>query len=234
MSTTTFPNIQRTLYDRQFRPMNQEEMLNVLEPHLSNFQDVLLGPWEDFQDYRENDKNFIDMKEGDCAVWLTMQAQIRARELLDGKPGFRLIDLHQKLVIVVDEKIAVTIKKLTMRQIQALDRPHLERSNYTTKRNVKLWNQQRDAEIPDFPRVILGYQLLKEITEIHSVIAYCRSRTRRVEWAHALPLVAASAPIGFTPKIAATSNEEYEDKGFTISETDAATQTTGTERASGQ
>ncbi len=230
MSNLNHLPVQPTLFGARFQPLSQQEMVEVLEPHFPMLYASLMQPWEEFVDYRTHDKNFIDMREADCAVWLTMQAQIRARSLLDGKDGFRLFDQHQKLVIVVEERIAITIKKLTYRHARAVDIPKMERSNYPTPRNLMYWDQRRDAGVPDYPRVILGYLLLKEITEIRFVIAYNRSRTKAVEWAYAMPHQPALSPVGFTPQIAPTlAMDETEEKGFTISEADTTAQAAGGE-----
>ena len=233
MNTTDFRGVQPNLFGPRFQRMSQEEMVDILEPHFPVLHDSVMGPWEELVEYRTNDKNFIDMKEGDCAVWLTMQSQIRARSLLDGKPGFHLFDQHQKLVIVIEEKIAVTIKKLTYRQRKAADRPRLERSNYSTPRNVKFWDQRRDSGIPDYPRVILGYELLKEITEVRLVIAYSRSQGKHVDWAYVMPPQPSLVPVGFTPQLAPVPMDDRHDdldkKGFSISEADTSEQAAGGE-----
>jgi hypothetical protein len=64
-----------------------------------------------------------------------------------------------------------------------LGRPkHLTRSNYMTERTRKLHNQELDACLWDLPRVTLGYEFLKEATEIRVVIAYPRTRWLAYEW----------------------------------------------------
>jgi hypothetical protein len=213
------PVYQRSLFPQWQLPVPTEGQVNeALRPHYPLLWSCIMDPWEDFLERRGTDRAFTDLTEDETAQWLTMQAAHQARALLANNDNFQLLTLHGKLVIVVQEKFALTIKKLTKRAFPIGGPAQLTRSNYLTTRNERLWNQVKDQELPDYPRIILGYQLLKEITEISIVIAYPRTRKRGVIWAYRMPDQSRVAPQVFMP---ISGTDEEPDKGFSITAPDA-------------
>jgi hypothetical protein len=184
--------IQRGLFAQLPIP-TQGQVHDVLSPHYELFWNCIMEPWHEFLEYRATDRNFSDLSEDEAAQWLTIQATHRARQFFDGKEGFRLLTLHRKLVIVFQEQLAITIKKLSKRRKRAGSLEELERSNYLTRRNRRFWNEQIDNGFPDVPRIILGYQ--------------------RVFWAYRMPSPALSAPQIFSP---AASDQEQPERGYVI------------------
>ena len=189
-----------------------------------------MDPWEEFLNYRATDRNFCDFTEGETAQWLTIQASHRARRLCDGVEGIRLMTIHRKLVIVVQEKLAVTIKKLREQWNPRTGKIEIVRSNYLTERNRRLWNQERGEESIDYPRILLGYMLSREITQIKVLLAYARTRCLRVEWATPMPSQPPVVSTVFSPR-SASDTDEQPVTGFSIGPADCYDQEkdTGTE-----
>jgi hypothetical protein len=206
------PFYQRPLFSELPIP-TESEVHEILTPHYPLLWQILMEPWDDFLERRGNDRAFTDMTEDESAQWLTMQAGHMARRLLCGNPQFRLLTFYNKLVIIVEDKFAITIKKLTKRRVKLGDKERLQRSNYLTCRNKALWRQRRGPSLPDYPRIIFGYQLLKELTKISLFIAYPRTLKRGVLWAYAVPDQSRIAPQIFEPS--SVPSEDI-DKGFDI------------------
>ena len=194
---------------------SQADVVATLEPDFPLFWDCVMGPWADFQTYRASDPNFTDLDEDNAAVWLTMQASIRARQMFDGRDGFQVVNRHGKPVIVVRQKLAVTVKKLTRRLNPKTGRRLLTRSNIDTPANSEFWGQLANGDSQNVPRVILGYELLKELSEIRLLIAYPRTRGRAMEWEYRIP--AQAQPLrAFQPPSPTPTPVDEPRKGFTI------------------
>src|SRR5262249_31291481 len=135
----------------------------------------ILEPWNELQRYRETDVNFADLTEDEVAQWMTIQAAHRARKLFADEDTTQLLTLHGKLVLLVKDQFAITIKKLSKRKLKRFSPPELSRSNYQTPRNVRFYRQLKNLGLPDVPRIVLGYQLLDLMTDIRIWIAYPRN-----------------------------------------------------------
>jgi hypothetical protein len=191
---------------------SQAEVMADIDRHAEFLFWSVKDPFVEFLQYRATDKNFADFTEDEAAQWLTIQAAHRAKGFFDGKPGVQVQTRHGKLIIVLDEKLSVTIKKLTVRRIKGKER--VTRSNYLTRRNRKFHNQQTVDGVPSIPRVILGYILQKELTEIKVFIAYAKTRRRTVEWMSELTFERLVAPQVFAPQVA--TEDQTAAKGFVI------------------
>jgi hypothetical protein len=176
---------QRSLFGDLAIP-SQADVIATLEPHFLHLWHTIADPWCEFQQYRETDRNFQDFTEEETAQWLTIQATHRARGFFDTDLNVRPATRYRKLILIVNDKLAVTIKKLTRRRRPG-GQDELTRSNYLTRANVNYWSQRRVEPQFDYPRVILGYQLLNEITEIKILIAFPRTQRRGVQWAYEIP-----------------------------------------------
>lgn len=217
LMSDTPPVYQRGLFPQLPMP-TEGDVHEALTPHYPLLWECIMGPWEDFLERRGSDRAFTDLTENESAQWLTIQAAHRARQLLTNRDAFRLLNPHGKLVIVVNDKYAFTIKKMTKRTLRVGGEERLTRSNYLTTRNKKLWNQIIDTALPDYPRLILGYELLKEVTDISILIAYPRTNKHGVRWAYCVPKQARTAPQIFVPP---TEQTQEPEKGFHIMPPDA-------------
>src|SRR4051812_11745289 len=93
----------------------QAQVLADLAPCYPLLWHAVMGPWEDFLHYRETDRNHADLTPDQAAQWLTILITNRARQLLVGQAGIKPITQHGKLVLYLEEKFTLTVKKLTKR-----------------------------------------------------------------------------------------------------------------------
>src|SRR5262245_54827417 len=108
------PPIQRSLFPQLPIP-NQADVIASLTPHFPLLWQTIMGPWEEFLEYRATDKHFCDLTEDEIGQWLTIQATHRARQLFHGRHGFKLLTWHGKLTLVLEAQLAMSIKKLRRR-----------------------------------------------------------------------------------------------------------------------
>jgi hypothetical protein len=222
LAMENYKPLQRSLFPSLPIP-SQDEVIKSLTPQFLYLWHTIRDPWDEFLEYRANDRNFQDFTEEETAYWMTIQSAHRAKQFFDGRKGVRILTRHRKLVLLFDEKLAVTIKKLTKRRKRRGQKEHLTRSNNLTKANKNYWNQQRTEPEVDMPRVILGYQLLKEITEIKILIAYARTTQLGVEWAYEIPAqIPITTPV--EPRIL-VGEDDTAQKGFTIEAAETVQQT---------
>ena len=200
--------------------LSQDEVHEVCQPHYPLLWHTIMDPWERFLEYRESDENFTGFSEGETAQWLTIQATRRARHLLSGAEGVRFLMPHGKLVIVLQDTLAIAIKKLRRRFNQKTRRWEIVRSNYLTMRNQSLWNQERGEDFLKFPRLILGYMFNPEITQITPMLAYPRSRRLAVDWALEIPSQADLHSDNFAPRLLAPTADDQPTFGFQLSPAD--------------
>jgi hypothetical protein len=220
--------IQRSLFPQLDAP-TQETVIATLDPHLSLLREAIMEPWRDFQNRRGEDRYFTDLAEDEAAQWLTMQATHRIKAVFHGMSGFRILSRHGKSILLLEDKLAITVKKMTRRRNGKGSREEITRSNYPTRRNQFYWDQRRSNDEPDVPRVILGYMLFKEVTDIQILIAYPRTMKRGVEWSWRLPEVAVPATESFVPRIAAGTEEDVPDRGYSISAIEQSSEGSGVE-----
>src|SRR5437870_2240513 len=102
--------IQADLFDLIDAPteLNVREGLHSFMPLL---EAALMEPWDELQAYRANDPNFSNLIEEEVAQWMTMQAAHRARQLFANEDTVQLLTIHRKLVLLVHDQFAITIKK---------------------------------------------------------------------------------------------------------------------------
>ncbi len=211
---STISSLQPHFFDQLPIP-SQVEVHATCERHYPYLWNTVIEPWEKFLQYRAADRNFCDFTEDETAQWLTIQATHRARRLFDGREGVRLITPHRKLVIILEERLAITIKKLRRRTNPVTGREEIVRSNNLTRRNRRVWNQERGEASLDFPRIILGYILEREITQISILLAYPRTLGLRVNWAFPIPPQPALVSTGFAPRLVPAADDQPAP-GFSI------------------
>lgn len=190
-----------------------------LRPMYPLLRAAIMEPWDEFVEYRRTDPNFRDLSEDEVAQWLTIQACRRARKLFAGEDTIELLTVHNKLVILLVDKLAITIKKLTKRSWSKQKQEVLTRSSFRTPRNRAFYLQAKNMDVPDVPRVVFGYQLLKEISEIKLWIAYPRSLGRAFEWAYVLPAEVVAPRLAVQPLSPADENPQ---RGFVITAAEEA------------
>ena len=166
---------------------SRDEMLETLTPFFPPLWDAAMATWDEFLERRASDKWFSHLNEEQSAVALTTQMNYRLQEDFEGREGVRIVEQHRKPVFVFNEALTLTVKKVTRRFDKKQNIAVYQRSNYPTKRTKNFWDQRVIPATPELPRFMLGYQFLKEITEIKLFIAYSRSRGNNVAWTHSIP-----------------------------------------------
>jgi len=146
----------------------------------------VVEPWKRLQLRRGRDEEFRELTEKEIAWWLHGRIKRTASEMCDLYPAFnaKASPLHAKqFAITIADKALVVFKKVR----QNNKKKRLERSNYKTKGNRDLWQQRRQSGLLDLPRLIIGYQPIKELTEINIRVCYPRSRGLGFRWSFQMP-----------------------------------------------
>jgi hypothetical protein len=198
----------------------EDDMRNVITPYHPFLWSVVMEPWTDLLARRADDRAFTDLTEEEMAIWLTMRAGKMAQAIFHGREGIEVRLWHRKPVIVIPDALVIIIKKLTKRKINGGEKKELTRSNFTTHRNVRVHNQQPVYDLPDVPRVVLGYELLEEATDIKLFIAYPRTKGKGFDWVYRLPEPMAATPEFPKLRVLADSGDTTEQKRFVIGPAD--------------
>ena len=214
MSDTSRPRFAFSLFP-QYDYLNECQVLGIVNPILPALSCVVMDSWQALLNLRSDNPEFAGWDEGDCAALVTRFAYTRAVRTFTDCRNIQLLFRYRKLAIEIDEKLAVIVKKLTPRRKRWSDKPRLTRSHYLTPRSAKLYLQAQapDDDLPQMPRVVLGYVFEKEITEIRLVLAYPRSTTRGFEWIHP---VTPQGQIGLGVFSPGPDEDDGDDKGYTV------------------
>ncbi len=208
---------QQVLFQLPYR--SEAEIREIIRPLHPFLWPVIMDPWEDLLRRRATDKAFTDLTPEEMGIWLTMQAGKMAQGIFHGRQGIEVKLVYRKPVIIIPEALAIMVKKLTKRNLRGDRPPELTRSNYMTQRTKSVYNQEHDAFL-NLPRVTLGYEFLKEASDIRVLVAYPRTRGRHYEWVYRL-----SKPARIEqefPKLAIYTHadehagEPAESRGFTV------------------
>ncbi len=154
-----------------------QELLADINPYLWA---AVVNPFDDLQERRENDEAFRILDEGQTAQWLRPQIVHRAKRIFEHNDAMRCYTRRRQLLFEYKDAIAICFKKVTKRRYRGSSR--LERSNYLTLQNKDYWQQRKLEGFPDIPRIIVGYELLMEMTDIGVLVGYPRTRQRGFQW----------------------------------------------------
>jgi len=177
-------------------------------------------PWQEFQLDRARDARFRDLSVGPAAWWLHTQIVRTAKKLTDDCPELELTcspEWHQQFSLNLGNELVIVFKKLVRRWSRRLGRHVLERSNYLTKHNCDFWEQRRDAGFIDAPRIIIGYEPIREMTEIKIHVGYPRSRGRGFAWLYEMPNQMEAAARRFGAAVPPAHEQEIR-RGFNFSD----------------
>ena len=158
-----------------------QELLVDINPYLWA---AVVNPFDDLQDRRENDEAFRILDDGQTAQWLRPQIVHQAKRIFEHNDAMRCHTRRQQVLFEYKDSIAICFKKVTKRWHRGSSR--LERSNYLTSQNRDYWQQQKLEGFADIPRIIVGYELLMEMTDIRVLIGYPRTRQRDFRWIYAM------------------------------------------------
>lgn len=190
------------------------EVRQLLEPHYPVLWQTVMLPWRDLQERREADLAFRRKSGKHLAWWLHSEMREQAKELFAGHLVLRPETLKNKvLALRYRDKLLITIKKVHKCQLRGAG--VLKRSNILTPTNKDYHDQRSGKGFPDIPRVVLGYRLMREETEIEIVIAYPRSQDHNFLWHYLLPDQSAGE-LRLDRRPSDGPPEESPTKGFTI------------------
>jgi len=182
----SIPPGQRGLWP-QLDYIDREEVQDRLGPHTTLLWRVAHEPFDDWMHRRETDPAFHRWDCSDVAQWLHIQMKLCAQRLFSDHGDIKPRRLNSGMFVLdCCEKFAITIKKLHIPKRGAGVGEYC-RSNYPTASNLDYWDQRQDHEFPNYPRVILGYMLEREMTAIRIIIGYPRSRSLELNWYYFLP-----------------------------------------------
>lgn len=177
---------QPSLFSRdQLQNLTEEDV----QTHLADINPYLwaavVNPFDDLQMRRESDEAFRILDEGQTAQWLRPQIVFWAKKIFGLNDAMRCCRRRQQVSFEYKDAIAICFKKVTKRWHQSGSR--LERSNYLTSQNKDYWQQRKLDGFPDIPRVVVGYELLREMTDIRVLVGYPRTRHRDFQWIYEMP-----------------------------------------------
>jgi hypothetical protein len=143
-----------------------------------------VNSFDDLQERREkeDDEAFRILDEGQTAQWLRPQIVHRAKRMFEHNDAMRCYTRRRQVLFEYKDAIAICFKKITRRGRRGSSR--LERSNYLTPQNRDYWQQRKLEGFLDIPRIIVGYELLMEMTDIRVLIGYPRTRQRGFRWTY--------------------------------------------------
>ena len=172
--------------------------------------------WEDLQHSRRDDPRFRFFSEGDTAWWMHSQIRQFAPTLCEDQPELGLsahtTNDHQFYLRLCGDLILV-FKKLKRVYSRKQMREVLVRSNYPTRHNREFWAQRHEAGL-DAPRLIVGYEPTKAMSEVRIHVGYPRTKGYQFDWIYEMPNQFEAANRLF--KLAAPPEEAAERRGFTV------------------
>jgi hypothetical protein len=165
---------------KSFLPVDQLDFTNedvangLLSPAFPLLWISLAEPWKRLQVRRSKDEEFRELSERESAWWLHCRIKRTAREMCERYPDFkcRVPKMGSgQFAISIDDKALVIFKKIRQNKFKNLD----------------FWQQRRQEGLLDAPRYIVGYEAVKEMTEIIVRVCYPRSRGLGFRWTFPMP-----------------------------------------------
>ncbi|WP_145175564.1 hypothetical protein [Rubripirellula lacrimiformis] len=191
--------------------------MKTVEPALPRLRGLVRDTFDDLLIRRHSDDAFAWMDEGESAWWMWTQLRHRAKDDFHGEPMLVYRRVKQQDFIVVCEEAIVVFKKLRNKTNRD-GTTELVTSNCRTKQNMDWWGQRAIDEVPDLPRVIVGYEFRHELTEMHCYLGLPRGSNATLQWHREI-----DSPQGFEDGFTEERTFEEqptEDFGFEIEELD--------------
>jgi hypothetical protein len=178
---------QKSLFSgKQFHALMEEDVRDVLKDIYPFLWAAVVNPFDDLLDRRKRDDGFRILDEGQTAQWLRPQIVDQAKRIFHSDEDMKCYTRRQQVFFEYRDAISICFKKITKRR-RKRGGSRLERSNYLTPQNREYWYQRRLEGFPDLPRIIVGYELIKEMTDIRILVGYPRSRQRGFQWTYEMP-----------------------------------------------
>ena len=189
------------------------EVLGLLEPYYPDLWWTVMEPWRDVQERRLVDAAFRRRKGRDLAWWLYPEMVHLAETIFESHDLRPILLENGMFALRYQDKLLITFKRLKRRRFKKKLR-RLERSNYLTPTNRNYHDQRSDRMFPDIPRVIVGYETIKEETEIRVLVAYPPTQERGFEWDQEISASPAASTASLPPP--AGPQGDSPTRGFTI------------------
>lgn len=181
---------------------------------------AIYSPWLDFQRDRATDARFRDLNVGESAWWLHTQIKRAAILLAEDSPELGLAPsppTSQQFYLNLRGELVMVFKKLRRHFSRRLGYEVLLRSNYPTEGNCDFWDQRKRAGALDAPRVIVGYEPIREMTEVRVHVGYPKNTGRRFDWVYEMPDQVAAGTALHKRLLARDAEEQKRAKGFVVS-----------------
>jgi len=197
--------------------LHPDHVMRIVEPALPRLRGLVRDTFNDLISRRQSDDAFAWMDEGESAWWMWTQLRHKAKADFHGEPTLNYRRVRQQDFIVVCEEAIVVFKKLR-NKLNRDGIAELVTSNYRTRQNMDWWGQRAIDEVPDLPRVIVGYEFRHELTEMRCYLGLPRGSNATLQWHREI-----DSPQGFEdgfPDDRTFEKQPTEDFGFEIEELD--------------
>ena len=171
---------QQYLFD-SLGELDPDCVLRTLEPALPRLRGLVSDTFDDLLRRRQDDDAFAWMDEGESAWWRWTQIRHKAKADFHGEPMLAYRRVRQQDFVEACEEIVVVYKKLRRKQ-NRFGNTELVTSNYRTHQNTDWWGQQAMEGVPDLPRVIIGYEFQRELTEMRCYLGLPRGSNACLQW----------------------------------------------------
>ncbi len=201
----------RTDYLTEDRAQSLLEDANPLLWH------AVMLPWDDFQHSRRDDPRFRAFTEADAAWWLHGQIKQVVERLCDDRTDLGITPHTTKdnqFYVDVRGELTVVFKKLVRVYSPTQMRELLTRSNYPTRHNCDFWAQRMEAGLHS-PRVIIGYEPIKAMSDVKIHVGYPRTKGQYFDWIYEMPNQVAAAKRLFE-LAEPESHPDIEKRGFSV------------------
>lgn len=148
--------------------LTEEWLEAAVSPLYPQLWQIIRVPFDDLLLRRAEDPAFRILEEGETAQWLRPQIVHQARQVFDGNPDIKVEKRNQQLYLNYRDRLAITPKKLK----PGYRGRGLTFSSYSTEQNEAYWRQEEVDGLPTLQRLIVGYQFVKEMTDIKIWVAY--------------------------------------------------------------
>lgn len=153
----------------------EKELEELLKPIYPQLWGMIHEPFVAFKEFRRQFAEFRILTEGESAGFLRPQIVNAAKVFFNRHPDVRPVVIQNQFFLNYKSSVLITPKKFRIDW-----RGRLTFSSYRTRRNVSYWEQGDVDGVPDLPRLIVGYKMVSEMTDIQILVAYPRGRRFRL------------------------------------------------------
>lgn len=153
--------------------LSKAASLKILTPYEPALLTCVIGGWEDYAGHAYAPVRHVHSVRSRATNVHDHQVE-RARQALGGISGIRFLESNTVFFVVIDELVMIRFKKLDLDMLTR---------NYPTLHALRINSQSPMPNIPSLTRLVLGYVLNADETEIAAVALTCPNG-RRNHWVH--------------------------------------------------